>query len=193
MVTFSLPTIWDHIRFIKCFLRRLDKQIARAIDSVPNPIITVKGLGPVITAGILAEIVDIYRFPEHKHLAQYFGLTWHKRSSGSFVSQDTHLTKIGNVYGRYYFILGANALRRFNLEYNAYYWRKYQEVSKHQHKRALVLSARKLVRLVHALLTKNVPYVRPRMPTPSGGCFVAVSDSASAADQLHSSRSPQEK
>ena len=36
--------------------------------------------------------------------------------------------------------------------------------SKYQHKRALVLTARKLVRLVHALLTKNVPYVSPRMP-----------------------------
>ena len=164
MVTFSLTAIWDHIRFINRLMKRLDKQIAHAIEPVPNPIITVKGLGPVITAGLLAEIVDISRFPEHKHLAQYFGLTWHKRSSGGFVSQNTRLTKIGNVYGRYYFILGANALRLFNLEYKAYYWRKYQEVPKHQHKRALVLSARKLVRLVHALLTKNVPYVRPRMP-----------------------------
>jgi hypothetical protein len=36
------------------------------------------------------------------------------------------------------------------------------KVSKYQHKRALVLTARKLVRLAHALLTKNVPYVRPR-------------------------------
>ncbi len=42
----------------------------------------------------------------------------------------------------------------------AYYWRKYHEVAKYQHKRALVLTARKLVRLVHALLTKNVSYVR---------------------------------
>jgi transposase len=164
MVTSSLATIWDHIRFIRRLMKRLDKQIARAIDPVPTPIITVKGLGPVITAGLLAEIVDISRFPEHKHLAQYVGLTWQKRSSGGFVSQNTRLTKIGNVYARYYFILGANALRRFNLEYKAFYWRKYQEVPKHQHKRALVLTARKLVRLVHALLTKNVPYVRPRMP-----------------------------
>jgi transposase len=164
MVTFSLAAIWDHIRFINRLMKRLDKQIARAIEPFPNPIITVKGLGPVITAGILAEIVDISRFPEHKQVAQYFGLTWRKRSSGGFVSQNTRLTKVGNVYGRYYFILGADRLRMFNLEYKAYYWRKYQEVSKYQHKRALVLSARKLVRLVHALLTKNVPYVRPRMP-----------------------------
>jgi hypothetical protein len=164
MVTFTLATAWEHIRFIKRLMKRLDRQIARYIDPVPNPIITIKGLGAVITAGILAEIVDITRFPEHKHLAQFSGLTWEKRSSGGFVSQNTRLTKAGNVYLRYYFFLGADKLRQFNLEYKAFYWRKYHEVSKYQHKRALVLTARKLVRLVHALLTKNVPYVRPQMP-----------------------------
>ena len=161
MVTAALATGWEHIRFIKRSMKRLDKLIARYIDPLPNPIITVKGLGAVITAGLLAEIVQILRFPEHKHLAQYAGLTWEKRSTGNFVSQNTRLTKVGNKYLRYYFILGADKLRLFNLEYKAFYWRKYNQVSKYQHKRALVLTARKLVRLVHALLTKNVPYVRP--------------------------------
>jgi transposase len=162
MVTAALAIAWDHIRFIKRAMKRLDRHIARYIEPIPNPIITVKGLGAVITAGLLAEIVDIQRFAEHKHLAQYCGLTWEKRSTGNSVSQDTRLTKVGNKYLRYYFGLGANTLRQFNLEYKAFYWRKYNEVSKYRHKRALVLTARKLVRLVHALLTKNVPYVRPQ-------------------------------
>ena len=162
MVTAALAAEWDHIRYLKRSMKRLDQLIARYIDLVPNPIITIKGLGAVITAGILAEIVDVLRFSEEQHLAQYMGLTWHKSSSGGFVSQNTRLTKVGNVYLRYYFILGANLLRQNNLEYKAYYWRKYQEVSKYQHKRALVLTARKLVRLVHTLLTKNLPYVRPQ-------------------------------
>jgi len=162
MVTAALAAGWDHIRYLKRSMKHLDRLIAHHIDLIPNPIITIKGLGAIITAGILAEVVDILRFSEEKHLAQYMGLTWHKSSSGRFVSQDTRLTKVGNVYLRYYFILGANLLRQHNLEYKAYYWRKYQEVSKYQHKRALVLTARKLVRLVHALLTKNEPYVRPR-------------------------------
>jgi transposase len=163
MVTATLATALEHIRVIKRLMKRLDQHIAHCIEPVPNPIITVKGLGPVITAGLLAEIVDISRFPQHKHLAQYFGISWSKHSSGGFVSQNTRMTKVGNPYGRYYFILGADKLRQFNLEYKAFYRRKYNEVSRHQHKRALVLTARKLVRLVHALLTKNVPYVRPRM------------------------------
>ena len=72
------------------------------------------------------------------------------------MSQNTRLTKVGNVYLRYYFILGADKLRQYNLEYKAYYWRKYQEVSKYQHKRALVLTARKLVRLVSCPLAYQV-------------------------------------
>lgn len=52
-----------------------------------------------------------------------------------------------------YLILGADKLCQFNLEYEAYCWRKYKEVPKYQRKRALVLTTRKLVRLVFALLT----------------------------------------
>ena len=163
MVTATLATAWEHIRAIKRLMNRLDKLIARHIDPIPNPLITVKGLGNVITAGIMAEIVDITRFPKDPQLAQYIGLTWQKRSSGRFISQNTRLSKVGNPYLRYYLVLGADRLRQFNLEYKAFYWRKYSEASKYQHKRALVLTARKLVRLVHALLTKNVPYVRPQM------------------------------
>ncbi|EES71695.1 hypothetical protein POTG_03685 [Paenibacillus sp. oral taxon 786 str. D14] len=37
-------------------------------------------------------------------------------------------------------------------EFGEYYRKKYQEVPKYQHKRALVLTARKLVRLVDVLL-----------------------------------------
>jgi transposase len=171
LLTTTLALSAEQLRMIQRLIKRLDQQIARVIAPFPNPLLTVKGLGPVITAGLLAEIVDITRFPDDPQLAQYIGLTWEKHASGRFVSQNARLTKVGNVYLRYYTILGADRLRQFNLEYQAYYWRKYHEVPKHQHKRALVLTARKLVRLIYALLTKNVPYtVRPQTPQhPEGG------------------------
>ncbi len=42
--------------------------------------------------------------------------------------------------------------------YAAFYARKYKEVSKHHHKRALVLTARKSVGLVVGLLHRNETY-----------------------------------
>ena len=48
-------------------------------------------------------------------------------------------------------------------EYGRYYRIKYDESTKHKHKRALVLTARKLVRLVDAMLRHNQLYVpQPR-------------------------------
>lgn len=48
-----------------------------------------------------------------------------------------------------------------NEEYAAYYQTKYREATTHHHKRACVLTARKLVRLVHTLLRKGQLYQTP--------------------------------
>ena len=161
-LTSLLHIAWTHIRDLEKLMRQLDREIAQRMERLSNPLLTVPGLGPVLTAGIVAEIADIQRFPDHPQLAKFVGLVWRKHASGQFVAEETSLTKTGNVYLRYYLIEGANLMRQHNLEYKDYYRRKYAEVPKHQHKRALVLTARKLVRLVFALLTKNQPYVRPQ-------------------------------
>ncbi|MDI6711444.1 MAG: transposase, partial [Bacillota bacterium] len=109
-------------------------------------------------AGMIAEIGDIARFPSERALAQYAGLTWSRYQSGNFDAEDRSLSKTGNRYLRYYLVEAANSLRVHNEEYRAYYQTKYGEVPKHQHKRALVLTARKLVRLVYALLSKGQIY-----------------------------------
>jgi len=161
-LTSVLQIAWTHIRDLEKLMHRLDRDIAQRMKHLPNPLLSVQGLGPVITAGIVAEIADIHRFPDDPPLAKFVGLVWRKHASGQFVAEETRLAKTGNVYLRYYLIEGANLIRQHNLEYQAYYRRKFAEVPKHQHKRALVLTARKLVRLVFALLTKNQPYVRPQ-------------------------------
>ena len=65
------------------------------------------------------------------------------------------MTKTGNTYLRYFLIQAANTIRRSNAEFNLYYNKKFNEVTKYQHKRALALTARKLVRLIHSLLRDN--------------------------------------
>jgi transposase len=162
-VTFTLSLQWQHSQALEKLLRQLDREIARTMERVANPLLSVRGLGPVITAGILAEVADITRFASHAQLARYAGLVWRQHASGRFVAEETRLTKTGNPVLRYYLIEGADRMRQWDTEYQAYYWRKFREVPKHQHKRALVLTARKLVRLVHALLTSNQPDARRQM------------------------------
>ncbi|HHT99109.1 MAG TPA: IS110 family transposase [Acholeplasma sp.] len=116
---------------------------------------SIPGIGPVYAAGLLAEIGEIDQFPNDAALAKYAGLTWRKRESGNYVAQQTKMTKTGNMYLRYFLIQSANLIRQNNAEYNLYFNKKFKEVKKYQFKRALVLTARKLVRLIHSLLRDN--------------------------------------
>lgn len=71
------------------------------------------------------------------------------------------MIKSGNRYLRYYLLEAANSVRRCESEFRRYYDLKFKEVNKFQHKRALALTARKLVRLVFRLLKDNRLYIPP--------------------------------
>jgi len=152
----------QHITTLQRLQTRVNAAIAERLNRIPNTLRTVPGIGPVFCAGIIAEIGDVARF-EYKHakVAKYAGFKWRQTQSADFQAEETRLTRTGNRFLRYYFCEAANLTRRHDAEYRTFYHRKFNEVRRHQHKRALVLTARKLVRLVVRLLTTNQPY-RPR-------------------------------
>jgi len=147
------------------------KLIEQAIDKTikgmnPNALLilqSIPGIGPVLASGIIAEIGDIKTFHSSDALAKYAGLYWMKDDSGDFTSEDKKVSKVGNPYLRYYLGEAANSVRKYNSEYAEYYARKYTEATKHQHKRALALTSRKLVRLVFGLLVKNQLYTGEKL------------------------------
>ncbi|OAQ02777.1 hypothetical protein A3O11_07590 [Ligilactobacillus aviarius] len=67
-----------------------------------------------------------------------------------------------NRYFRYYLVEAANSVKNRVPEYKTFYQRKYAETPKHKHKRALVLTARKFVRLVDTLLRNHQLYMPPK-------------------------------
>jgi len=151
-----------HIAFLESQIKRLDATIAETMTAIPHTLNTIPGFGPVFSAGIIAEIAGVERFDyDQAKVAKYAGFKWRKCQSADFQAEETRLTRTGNRFLRYYFCEAANQVRMHDREYAAFYERKYRQVRKHQHKRAIVLTARKLVRLVVRLLTTNQPY-RPR-------------------------------
>lgn len=145
--------------FLEGQVKRLDSAIAEQLECIPHTLETIPGIGPVFAGGIVAELGDLARFEyDPAKAAKFAGFKWKKHQSGDFTAEETRLTRTGNRYLRYYFCEAANAVRMHDAEYAAYYERNYREVRQHQHKRAIVLTARKLVRLVVRLLTTNQPY-----------------------------------
>lgn len=149
------------MRAMDAQIKALDKAIAQQMAIIPNTLTSVKGIGPVYAAGLIAEIGDVNRFDSQASLAKYAGLVWQQHQSGDFEAQTTRLIKSGNRFLRYYLLEAANSLRRCDAEFRRYYDLKYREVNKFQHKRALALTARKLVRLVFRLLKDNRLYIPP--------------------------------
>ena len=163
-ITLILATTMATIRALQRQLSELDKTIARELAAIPpdrRTIASVPGLGPVWTAGLLAEIGDIHRFQNDAALAKYAGLVWNPCQSGSFQAEDSSMAKTGNAYLRYYLVEAANSVRLHCAEYREYYSAKSAQSPKHAHKRALVLTARKLVRLVDHLLRTGSVYRSP--------------------------------
>ena len=147
------------IRALQSQIKDLEAAIQKQFEIIPNTIISVPGIGKVYSAGIIAEIGDIRRFQSQASVAKYAGLVWNKHQSGIFDAEDTRLIKSGNRFLRYYLLEAANSVRGCDSEFQRYYNLKYKEVRHHQHKRALALTARKLVRLLFRLMKDNRLYI----------------------------------
>lgn len=146
------------IRALESQIKAFDKAITKQMELLPNVLISIPGIGPVLSAGIMAEIGDINRFQNQAALAKYAGLAWQQHQSGDFEAQTTRMIHSGNRFLKYYLCEAAFSLVRCDKEYNRFYHIKYKEVNRFQHKRALALTARKFVRLVFALLKDNRLY-----------------------------------
>ncbi len=155
--------IASSLRLIDAFekeIEEIDEQIQYLVLGLDNSneyksIISIPGIGPTLAAGIIAEIGSFKDFDDDSSLAKYIGLSWKKEQSGKYDSENTPMQKAGNTYLRYYIVEAANMVKLYVPEYKEYYQKKYAEVKIHQHPRALVLTARKLVRLLFTLASKE--------------------------------------
>ena len=166
-LTISLASSFNCISAYETEIKSIDKAIGKTIKGLnPNDyqcLLSIPGIGPVYASGILSEIGSISAFTSQNAVAKYAGLVWQQSQSGGFKAVDTRLSKAGNRYLRYYLIEAANSVKNHIPEYTDFYYKKYGEVKTHQHKRALALTARKLIRLIFGLLDNDQLYSANRV------------------------------
>lgn len=158
--------IASSLSIIKCLeneIKTLDKAILQTVKGLSphafSILTSIRGIGQVYAAGILAEIGSIDFFDNDSSLAKYAGLYWNRSQSGNLEKEDKKFSRHSNKYLRYYIIEATESCLKFGFPFiSDFYHKKYDEVTKHKHKRALVLSARKLIRLIDGLLRKNQLY-----------------------------------
>lgn len=160
-LNFVIRSCLTNIKALEKQKKDVEKAIQQEVILFKNEYIclnSVKGLGPTLVAGLISEIASITRFEDDNALAKFSGLYWSEYQSADFTAENTFIKKTGNTYLRYYLVQAAEQLRRHLPEFSNYYSRKFKESKSHHHKRALVLTARKAVRLVFALLREEKLY-----------------------------------
>lgn len=163
-ITISIAASINLIQCIENQIKMIDKAIEKEMKGLYptgyQSLMSITGIGPVFAAGILSEIGDISYFKNDGSLAKYSGFHWKKNDSGKFVADEKHSINACNKYLKYYITQATQMSVLHNFDYTApFYKKKYNEATTHKHRRALVLTSRKLIRLIFVLLRDNKMYV----------------------------------
>jgi len=144
-------------------ITRLDGMVAvvtKRIRSMlkPDPrahwLLSVPGIGDIITYLLLSEIGDIGRFPSPKRLVSYGGLAPGVRQSADHVWEG-HITHQGNCYIRWGVVEAAQLAPDKDPALHGFYW---QLARRRGRKKARIAVARKLCVAVWHVLTYGQEY-----------------------------------
>lgn len=147
-------------------MEKMEKQMDILISQTGYQLQTMKGLGTITAATIIANIGDISRYPSSNKIAKIAGIAPLNKSSGKTNLQTRN--RFGNRRLNYaFYMLALNQIAtdkkgnpRNPIMY-AYYQKKQQEGR--NGKQALIYVARRMVNIVYSMM-KNKTIYRPTAP-----------------------------
>lgn len=133
----------------------VDVQIRECISEIDPPILTIPGVGVLSAAIILSEYGDFSKYENPSKMLSFAGLEPGYFQSGQ--SEHTgHMVKHGSAHLRYALINTCLPLITNEPVFAAYYTKKRTEGK--THRVALTHVAKKLLRVIYTLQTKNISY-----------------------------------
>ena len=155
----ELKLLCEVILYLNKTLDTIETEIKTVMSQINSPITTIPGIGDMMGASILAEIGDIHKFDSAEKLQAFAGLAPQLYESGKYIATKTPMDKKGSVYLR-------NALYQATI--SAYvtsnYMRSYVNKKRDQGKHyftSIVCGMKKMTRIIHAVLKKNIVFVEP--------------------------------
>lgn len=137
----------------------IESSIKHIMDVDPSPILSIPGINYRMGAMILAEIGDFSRFPSPDQILAYAGLSPSTYQSGKLNNAYSHMEKRGSHYLRYALFNATRFVCKWDPSFAAYLAKKRAE-GKHYYV-AISHAAKKLVRLIFALVKTGKPYSPP--------------------------------
>jgi transposase len=133
----------------------MEKEITTLITELDKPTSTITGIGPLSAAIIISEFGDVNRFSSPAKMLSFAGLEPGFFQSGTS-EHSGHMVKRGSSHLRYAIMNCCLPLIVHNMVFAEYYHKKRKEGK--PHRVALSHVAKKLIRIIFTLETKNVKF-----------------------------------
>lgn len=153
---YTKPMLQDVISHIEAFslsIEAIEKNIQILMKELNPPLLSIPGLGYLSSAVILGHYGDFSRFASADEMAAFAGMCPFRHQSGE-VDITGRMVKRGDAALRSTLIYSAFRVIRYSPTLDAYYRKKRNERKKHT--LALVHVAKKLLRIIYTLQTKNI-------------------------------------
>ena len=133
----------------------IEAQISECVRGLNPPILTIPGIGELTAAVILSEYGDINNFENPAQMLSFAGLEPGYYQSGQ-AEHNGHMVKHGSSHLRYALMNACLPLITYEPVFAEYYAKKRAEGK--PHRVALTHVAKKLLRVIYTLQTRNIPY-----------------------------------
>ena len=151
----EMEIIIDIYSQLQSKVEEVEQQINECVLGLDPPILTVPGIGALSAAVILSEFGDLSKFNSPSKLLSFAGLEPGYFQSGT--SENTgKMVKHGSSHLRYAIMNCAQTIVNNEPTFAAYYAKKRAEGK--DHRVALTHVAKKLLRVIYALQTKEISY-----------------------------------
>ncbi|MFA6692802.1 MAG: IS110 family transposase [Acholeplasmataceae bacterium] len=151
----ELSSILHLFKSVNLEIKNIELQIQLLIADIPSPILSIPGVGVISAASILSEFGYIPRFDSPAQMLSFAGMDPAIYQSGT-VSKNGRMVKRGSGYLRATLFKVAEYSLIWNPIFYDYYKKKRSEGKSHLV--ALSHLARKLVRLIFTLETKQIKF-----------------------------------
>jgi len=157
-ILFEIQEILSQIAASECFIEKVEQEMSYYLQQIPysHSMLSLKGIGEVTAAGLIGEVGDFRKFHTLSEITKLAGLDLFEISSGKHKGNH-HISKRGRpLLRKLLYFAAINTIRKGGVMHACY--QRYLERGMLKTK-ALIAIARKLLRILFALVRDHSQYV----------------------------------
>ena len=153
-----IKSLYDKISLLDRQLSQVEESIGIKLSEIPYSrfIMSIKGIGPIITAAIIGEVGDLRKYNCAQQLQKLAGINLYEISSGMQRGQ-RHITKRGrHLLRKMLYYAALNVTKKGRILHDTYNKHLKKGMTKTQ---ALTAISRKIIGIIYALVRDSSNYV----------------------------------